>query len=41
MADGEEFTSQRVVIAGGINPFASKPAEFAAIPSALASQYEQ
>ena len=37
MADGEEFTSRRVVVAGGISPFASKPAEFAAIPSALAS----
>src|SRR5580700_9914597 len=37
MADGEEFVSRRVVVAGGISPFASKPAEFAAIPSALAS----
>ena len=37
LADGEEFTSRRVVVAGGISPFASKPAEFAAIPSALAS----
>ena len=37
MADGEEFTSRRVVVAGGISPFASKPAEFASIPSALAS----
>ena len=37
MADGEEFTSRRVVVAGGISPFASKPAEFAGIPSALAS----
>jgi len=37
MADGEEFTSRRVVVAGGISPFASKPAEFAAIPSVLAS----
>ena len=37
MADGEEFTSQRVVVAGGISPFVSKPAEFAGIPSALAS----
>ncbi|MGA9307114.1 MAG: FAD-dependent oxidoreductase [Candidatus Sulfotelmatobacter sp.] len=37
MADGEEFTSRRVVVAGGISPFASKPAEFAAIPSDLAS----
>lgn len=37
MADGEEFTSQRVVVAGGISSFTSKPAEFAGIPSALAS----
>jgi hypothetical protein len=37
MADGEEFTSRRVVVAGGISPFVSKPAEFAGIPSALAS----
>ena len=37
MADGEEFASQRVVVAGGISPFTSKPAEFANIPSALAS----
>lgn len=37
MADGEEFNSRRVVVAGGISPFASKPAEFAGIPSALAS----
>jgi hypothetical protein len=37
MADGEEFISRRVVVAGGISPFTSKPAEFAAIPSALAS----
>ena len=37
MADGEEFTSRRVVVAGGISAFASRPAEFAGIPSALAS----
>ncbi len=37
MADGEEFTSRRVVVAGGISPFASKPTEFADIPSALVS----
>src|SRR5580700_4685871 len=37
MADGEEFTSRRVVVAGGISPFATRPAEFAGIPSALAS----
>jgi FAD-dependent urate hydroxylase len=37
MADGEDFTSRRVVVAGGISPFASKPAKFADIPSALVS----
>jgi hypothetical protein len=37
MADGEEFTSRRVVVAGGISPFVSKPPEFADIPCALAS----
>src|SRR5271169_14733 len=37
MADGEEFTSRRVVVAGGISPFATRPAEFSGIPSALAS----
>jgi len=37
MADGEEFTSRRVVVAAGISPFAARPAEFASIPSALAS----
>jgi hypothetical protein len=37
MADGEEFSSRRVVVAGGISPFASKPAEFDGVPSALAS----
>lgn len=37
LADGEEFTSRRVVVAGGISPFATRPAEFAGIPSALAS----
>lgn len=37
MADGEEFTSRRVVVAGGISPFAARPTEFAALPSALAS----
>jgi hypothetical protein len=37
MSDGEEFASRRIVVAGGIGPFASKPAEFAAIPSDLAS----
>jgi len=37
MADGDEFTARRVVVAGGISPFASRPAEFASIPPALAS----
>jgi hypothetical protein len=37
MADGEEFTTRRVVVACGISPFAARPAEFAGIPSALAS----
>ena len=37
MADGEEFTSRRVVVAAGISPFATRPAEFAGIPCALAS----
>jgi hypothetical protein len=37
MADGEEFTSRRVVVAGGISSFAARPAEFAGIPSHLAS----
>jgi FAD-dependent urate hydroxylase len=37
LADGEEFTSRRVVVAGGIGAFATRPAEFASIPSALAS----
>ncbi len=37
LSDGEEFTSRRVVVAAGISPFAVRPAEFAAIPSTLAS----
>jgi len=37
VADGESFTSRRVVVATGINTFASRPAEFDGIPSALAS----
>ena len=37
MADGEEFTALRVVVAAGISPFAARPAEFAGIPSSLAS----
>ncbi len=37
LADGDEFVSRRVVIAAGISAFVTRPAEFAGIPSALAS----
>jgi FAD-dependent urate hydroxylase len=37
LKDGEEFISRRVVVAAGISCFVSRPAEFAGIPSALAS----
>jgi hypothetical protein len=37
LADGESFLSRRVVLATGISTFARRPAEFAGIPSALAS----
>ena len=37
MTDGGEFTSRRVVVAAGISAFATRPPEFAGIPSALAS----
>jgi len=37
MADGEEFSARRVVVAAGISVFSSRPAEFANIPSSLAS----
>jgi FAD-dependent urate hydroxylase len=37
LTGGGEITSMRVVIAAGISAFATRPAEFAAIPSALAS----
>jgi hypothetical protein len=37
LADGEEFTSRRVVVASGISAFSARPAEFAGIPSALVS----
>jgi cation diffusion facilitator CzcD-associated flavoprotein CzcO len=37
IADGEEFTTRRVVVAGGISPFAARPEEFAGVPSDLAS----
>jgi FAD-dependent urate hydroxylase len=35
--DGEEFASRRVVLATGISTFATRPAEFRNIPTALAS----
>jgi FAD-dependent urate hydroxylase len=37
VADGELFTSRRVVVATGISTFACRPPEFDNIPSALAS----
>lgn len=37
VADGESFTSKRVVVATGISTFASRPTEFEGMPSALAS----
>jgi len=37
LADSEAFFSRRVVLATGISTFARRPAEFAGIPSALAS----
>ncbi len=37
LEDKEEFTAQRVVVAAGISVFSVRPAEFAGIPSALAS----
>jgi FAD-dependent urate hydroxylase len=37
MADGEEFTTRRVVVAAGISAFAARPVEFAGVPTALAS----
>jgi len=37
LADGEEFTSRRVVVAAGIGAFAARPVEFEGIPSSLAS----
>jgi len=35
--DGEEFRSRHVIIAAGIGPFAWRPPEFQALPSALAT----
>jgi FAD-dependent urate hydroxylase len=37
VSDGESFTSKRLVVATGISAFASRPAEFEGIPTALAS----
>jgi len=37
LADGEAFLSRRVVLATGISTFARRPAEFAEVPSELAS----
>jgi hypothetical protein len=37
LEDGEELQSRRVVVAGGIGPFARRPSEFAALPPSLAS----
>lgn len=35
--DGEQFVSRKVIVATGISSFTSRPPEFAAIPSVLAS----
>lgn len=37
MAEGEEFRASRVVVAAGISAFTARPAEFAGLPSSLAS----
>ena len=37
LEDGEEIQSRRVVVAGGIGPFARRPSEFAALSPSLAS----
>lgn len=39
--DGEKFQCRSVVVAAGIAPFASRPEEFAALPSSLASHSSQ
>jgi hypothetical protein len=41
LADGEQFISRRVVVAAGISTFAARPAEFEAVPAALASHSSQ
>ena len=37
LEDGEQFVSCKVIVAAGISSFTSRPTEFSAIPSALAS----
>ena len=37
LGDGEQFVSRKVILATGISNFTSRPKEFSAIPSALAS----
>ena len=37
LADGEEYSSRRVIIAAGISSFANKPHVFSGVPSALSS----
>lgn len=37
LSDGEQFTASRVVVAGGIGKFASRPREFSSLPNELAS----
>jgi thioredoxin reductase len=37
LADGEVFTSRRVIVATGIGSFSRRPAEFDAVPQELAS----
>jgi FAD-dependent urate hydroxylase len=37
LEDGETLKAQRVIVAGGISPFARRPAEFKELPAAMAS----
>lgn len=37
LEDGEELQAERVVVAAGIQPFAARPPEFAALPADIAS----
>jgi FAD-dependent urate hydroxylase len=41
LSDGERVQAQRVVVAGGIAPFANRPADFQHLPSSLASHTSQ